>query len=63
MENDKNAGGSQGELEDANDTVDESEEVGPTFITERTVDVGPDGKRRELVRRRIVNGSPEHGNR
>ena len=41
------------------EVIDEYKSTGITTITERKVVIGPDGKRRVLSRRRIVNTPPQ----
>ena len=41
------------------EVIDEYKNTGITTITERKVVIGPDGRRRVLSRRKIVNTAPE----
>jgi hypothetical protein len=45
--------------DDGNPETPIDPDPGVTRMNKQTVDIGPDGKRRRLVRRRIVRGDPK----
>lgn len=54
-----NTHGNHGHRHQETQTEDRTDDPGQTYVTEQTVDIGRDGIRRKMIRRRMVTESSE----